>query len=433
MPPAPPPPPSPIAIAVSSLAVVKVQANTSGITAMEQRLTAINEQGPDRSLALFDISGASTGHYAPPAGFSLIDFAQHPSGEVSLVLATATTVTLARIDRAGTMVDSVALTDPQAATDPFFDTGSIHDDNSLVPVGSRDAARVAAIGEDLAVALRTGRNATIVYRFNHARPGGFTRAWRTLAEPGFSVFFTGITSGSFDTFDALVNHWQLRMDADGAGNVAVAVLARFESAPLFDAHSRFFGGNIAATNGFIVTRIAPDGTRLGATIVDTVRQTELHGLRINGDDIGTVGRVFTEQRADGGGWDAWTGHVSQASGALSLYRVLDVDLGEILFDIAALPQGRFLVAGAAGYTQNPTGGSVFEPSTPLLAVLAPDGTLASRIPFVAGARLNELRSLALLGNRWLVAGMVNAPGTHSGDGDRSLITSDGFVRETAVP
>jgi hypothetical protein len=322
--------------------------------------------------------------------------------------------------------------DPQAASDPFFDTGSIHDDNSLLPVFTRDAVRVAAIGENLAVALRTGRNATVAYRFNHARPAGFTRAWRTLAEPGFSVFLTGITSGTFDTFDALQNHWQLRMDVDAAGNTAVGVVSRFPSAPLFEAHSRFFGGTIAGTNGFIVTRIAPDGTRLGATAVDTARQSELHGLRVNGDDIGAVGRVFTVQRADGGGWDAWSAHVSQASGTLSLYRVLDVDLGEILFDIAALPQGRFLVAGAAGYTQNPTGGSVFEPSTPLLAVLESDGTLRSRIAFAPGPRLNELRSLALLGNRWIVGGMLNAPGTHSGDLDRTLITADGFARETAM-
>ena len=427
----PPPPPAPIAIAVAGMAVVKVQANALGIAAMEQRLTALNDPGPDHSLALFDAAGAATGRYAPPQGFALIDFAQHPSGEISVALATAKTVRLARVDRQGALLDSLDLVDPQAATDPFFDSGGIHDDGSLLPVYTRDAVRIAAIGENLAVGLRTGRNATVVYRFDHA-PGGFARAWRTLAEPGFSVFLTGIESGTFDTFDALANHWELRLDADAAGTVAVGVLARRESAPLFDAHARFFGGTTSALNGFIVTRIGPDGTRLGATIVDTVRQTELHGLRINGDDVGLVGRVFTVQRPDGGGWDAWSAHVSLSGGALSSYRVLDVDLGEILFDVAALPQGRFLVAGAAGYTQNPVGGSVFEPSAPLLAVLEPDGTLRNRIAFAAGPRLNELRSLALLGNRWIVGGMSNAPGTHSGDGNPALITADGFVRETAV-
>ena len=428
----PPPPPAPIAIAVTGMAVVKVQASNAGIAAMEQRLTAITELGPDRSLAIYDASGALTGRYAPPAGFALVDFAQHPSGEISVALATATAVKLVRLDRTGTVVDDLAVTDPQAPNDPFFDTGGVHDDNSLLPVLTRDAVRVAAIGEDLAVALRTGRNATVAYRFDHARPGGFARVWRTLAEPGFSVFATGITSGTFDTFDALVNHWQLRMDADAAGNIAVGVISREQAAPLFAAHAQYFGTTIAATNGFIVTRIAPDGTRLGATIVDTSRPSELHGMRVAGDDIGAVGRVFTVQRADGGGWDAYAAHVSLASGVLSAYRPLDVDRGEILFDIAALAQGRFLVAGAAGYTQNPTGGSVSEQSSPLLAVLESDGTLRSRVTVEAGARQNQVRSLALLGSRWIVGGMTNGPGTHSGDGDRALITADGFARETAV-
>jgi hypothetical protein len=431
-PPPPPPPPVAIKIAVSGSAVVKAQSNTVGIAALEQRLTALTEPGPDRSLAIFDAHGTATGRYTAPEGFALIDFAQHPSGEISVALATATSVKFARIDRSGALLDDLTLVDPQAVTDPFIDSGGVHDDNSLLPIYTRDAVRVAAIGEDVAVGLRTGRNATVVYRFNHARPGGFTKSWRTLAEPGFSVFAIGITSGTFDTFGALENHWQLRLDADAAGNVAVGGVSRVASAGLFDAHSRYFGGTIAAVNGVLVTRIAPDGTRLGSTAIDTVQIAELHGLRMNGNDVAVVGRVFTVQRGDGGGWDAYTGHVARDSGALSVYRVLDVDLGEILFDIAPLPQGRFLVAGAAGYTQNPTGGSVSEQATPLLAVLEADGTLRTRIAFTSGPRQNQLRSLAALGDSWLVGGMVNGPGTHSGDGNRGLITADGFVQETSV-
>jgi len=63
-------------------------------------------------------------------------------------------------------------------------------------------------------------------------------------------------------------------------------------------------------------------------------------------------------------------------------------------DIAPLAQGRFLVAGVAGYSQNPTGASISEQTTPLLAVLTltvakrcsleSDGTLKQRIPVGAG-------------------------------------------------
>jgi hypothetical protein len=112
---------------------------------------------------------------------------------------------------------------------------------------------------------------------------------------------------------------------------------------------------------------------------------------------------------------------------------MDVDRGDVFFDIVPLAQGRFLAAGAAGYTQNPDGASISDSSTPLLAVLESDGALAQRVPFAAGPRQNQLRSLAPRGGNWLVGGMVNGPGTHSGDGDPALITADGFVREIAVP
>ena len=431
-PPPPPPPPTPIDIAITAMAAIKVQSGTAGIAVLEQHLNAITEAGPDRTLAIFDSHGAASGRYAPPAGYSLIDFAQHPSGEISVALATATGVRLARIDRTAVLMDDLAIVDPQAATDPFFDTGGIHDDNSLLPIFTRDAVRVAAIGEDLAVALRTGRNATIAYRFAHARPGGYTRTWRTLAEPGFSVFAIGITSGTFDTFDALINHWQVRLDADSAGNLAIGAVSKVEAARLFAAHSLYFGDSIDAEEGVLVTRIGSDGTRIGATAIDTVQDTELHGLRIAGDDIAIMGRVFSVRRGDGGGWNAYWGRISKASGSLASYRTVDVDLGEILFDSAPLPQGGWIVAGSAGYTQNPTGASVSEQAAPLLAILETDGTLRQRIAFAAGPRQNQLRSLAALGSHWIVGGMVNGPGTHSGDGDRALITADGFARETAV-
>jgi hypothetical protein len=212
----------------------------------------------------------------------------------------------------------------------------------------------------------------------------------------------------------------------------VAVTGKPESAPIFEVHADFFGQPTNVTQGVIVTRLAPDGQRQGATVVDTVKTSELHGLRLNGDDIAMVGRVFTEQRGDGTGWDAYAAHVSRASGALSAYRIVDVDAGDVLFDIAPLAQGRFLVAGATGYSQNPTGASVSGEAAPLLAVLESDGTVRQRIAFTTGPRQNQLRSLAARGGDWLVGGMVNGPGTHSGDGDVSLITADGFARQVAI-
>jgi hypothetical protein len=282
------------------------------------------------------------------------------------------------------------------------------------------------------VALRTGRNAVVAYRFEHASAAGYSQTWRTLVEPGLSMFGLGITSGSFDVFGQLENHFHVHLDADELGRVAVAVVGNPGLAPVFAAHADYFNQPTSITSGVLVSRLAPDGQRLGTTLIDTTQTSELHGLRLNGDDIAVVGRVLSQRLDDGTGWNAYTGHVGASSGALLHYGTVDVDRGEVLFDIVPLGQGRHLVAGTAGYVQNPTGASISEQATPLLAVLASDGTLQQRIDVASGARQNQLRSIVAQGGRWLVGGLVNGPGTHSGDGDPALITADGFVREIAI-
>src|SRR5262249_42977373 len=161
---------------------------------------------------------------------------QHPSGEISVVLATARTVRLVRLDRAGAVRNDFALTDAEAPNDPFYDHGGVRDDGSMLPVLTRDAVRLAAIGENLAVTLRTGRNAVVASRFDYTEATSYARIWRTLVEPGLTMFAIGITSGTYDVFGALENHWHVHLDADAAGNVAVAVVGRAFIAPLFAAH-----------------------------------------------------------------------------------------------------------------------------------------------------------------------------------------------------
>jgi hypothetical protein len=147
-----------------------------------------------------------------------------------------------------------------------------------------------------------------------------------------------------------------------------------------------------------------------------------------------VGRVRTERRDDGTGWDGYLAVASGTNGTNLAYKVLNVQAGDVLFDVASLPQGRYLVAGATGYAQNPSGASITENTEPLLAVLETDGSLRARLSFTGGARQNQLRSLAERtgSSGWLIGGLSNGPGTHSGDGNAALITADGFIRETTV-
>ena len=86
----------------------------------------------------------------------------------------------------------------------------------------------------------------------------------------------------------------------------------------------------------------------------------------------------------------------------------------------------------AGYyrlQQNPSGASISEAAQPLLVLLNGDGSLAQNLVCVGGARHNQLTTIAPLNGRWLLGGMINGPGTHSGDADRALIVADGFLRE----
>lgn len=421
-------------LAVTGRTVTKARTAGSEVALLEERLTSIFEDGPQRSLAILQGDGRTLDSYTPPAGWSVIDFAVHPSGDISVALTTATRVRIVRLDPKGSIRNDQEFLDPAAATDPFFNyAGGLKNDTALQPALMHDAARLAPLGESLALVLRTGRNAIVAYRLDPDANGVYQRTWRTLVEPGSSILFQGITSGSFDVFGQLQNQLRIYVDvnSDAPAELAVGVI----DAPLqnytFRAHSEFFGEPIAATTGVLLTRVAvADGQRLGSTVVDTRERAELHGLRATPGGFLLLGRVLSEVRSDGSGWDAFTAVVGR-DGAPGPYNVVDVDRGDVLFDAAALPDGRYLALGTTGYTQNPSGESISEAAQPLLVLLNADGSLGRNLGYAGGARHNQLTTIAPLNGRWLLGGMINGPGTHSGDADPGLIVADGFLREAS--
>jgi hypothetical protein len=368
--------------------------------------------------------------YIPPAGWSVVDFAVHPSGDISAILTTARDVRLVRLDSKGSVRSDQPFLDPAAPTDPFFNyAGGLKNDDALQPALMHDAARLAPLGESLAVVLRTGRNAIVAYRLDPDATGAYQRSWRTLVEPGASILLEGITSGSFDVFGQLQNHLRVHVDVDAAGTLAVGVVNSQQRNFTFRAHAEYFNETIAATAGVLLTRLASaDGHRLGSTVIDTHNLAELHGVRATPGGFVLVGRVLTEVRSDGSGWDAFTAFVGR-DGTPGPYSVVDVDRGDVLFDVAALPSGRYLALGTTGYIQNPSGASISEAAQPLLVLLNSDGSLAQNVGYTGGARHNQLTTIAPVNGRWLLGGMINGPGTHSGDADRGLIVADGFLRE----
>jgi hypothetical protein len=424
------PPSNSVDLAVVGQTITKVRTAGNEVVLLEERLTSIFEDGPQRTLAIIQSGAHTVQPYIPPAGWSVVDFAVHPSGDMSVILTTAREVRIVRLDPKGSIRSDHPFLDPAAPTDPFFNyAGGLKDDDALQPALMHDAARLAPLGESLAVVLRTGRNAIVAYRLDPDASGAYHLSWRTLVEPGSSILEVGITSGSFDVFGQLQNHLRIFVDVDASATLAIGVVNTPMANFTFRAHAEYFSEPIGASMGVLLTLVASaDGHRLGSTVIDTHDPAELHAVRATPGGFVLVGRVLSEVRSDGSGWNAFTALVGRDS-TPGPYSVVDVDRGDVLFDVAALPSGRYLALGTTGYVQNPSGASISEAAQPLLVLLNSDGSLARNLGYIGGARHNQLTTIASLNGRWLLGGMINGPGTHSGDANHKLIVADGFLRE----
>ncbi|MDZ7651842.1 MAG: hypothetical protein U5L03_04430 [Burkholderiaceae bacterium] len=323
--PAPAPAPPSVDRTTSGRAVVKLLALPGGWLSLQQRLSAVPRSGstqPDPRLQWSDAQGRVLAEFMPPAGWSLIDATSHPSGEGTAVLAGDRAMRLLRFDAAGALLRSVDLIDVQASTDPFIDLGGGERDNvSLVPVRTRDAARLAAIGEDIALVIRTGRTAVIAYRLTPTG-SGFDRVWRELVEPGTSYYGRGFLGyASYDTFGQLDNHWHVYADAGADGSVFVAVTqSTVVGDELRTAHNQHFGEQIGVENGGLLTP-GPDGRRAWTRVVDTGGPSEVHGVRVAGSRVAVFGRVRTARLGDGSGGRKWrrcaAGHEAGTPGEIA--------------------------------------------------------------------------------------------------------------------
>jgi hypothetical protein len=79
--------------------------------------------------------------------------------------------------------------------------------------------------------------------------------------------------------------------------------------------------------------------------------------------------------------------------------------------------------------QNPSVAIISEDTQSLLLTLDANGNVTSRIAMLDGPRQDQLRTIDSFAGRWMLGGMRNPPGTHSGDTDPRLITADGFLVE----
>lgn len=427
----PGPAPAPLAVTLPGEPAVAAGRLGTGWWAVSERnrqWTGTWPSRPQRTLHL----GTAAGAVALPgaAGLSLLDAVAHPSGDVTVLYASDSALSLARLSPSGAERARTLLTGTVQADEPFIGPDDEPRDTArAVPLQLRDAARLAALGEDVVVAFRNGRNTVVAMRWAHGADHRFTPAWRTVVEPGTAIGARSLLGGTFDAWGQLENHWRVLVDAGSDGTIYVAATSRAPFVLLGEAHVAHFGDGAPHPYAFLVTRLDAAGRRLGTTMVPRDGPLELHGLRAWAGGVVATGRtrVLRDGMVDWDGVAAWVG----ADGTLSADRTVHVQEGDILMDAVRDAGGRWLLAGATGYSQNPNGTSVGDVAAPLLlAAPAPDGAL-DRVTLPDGPRQTYVRRLLQFAGGLVTVGVRNGPGTHSADGDLSLLLADGFLRTLA--
>src|SRR5205085_10092156 len=107
----------------------------------------------------------------------------------------------------------------------------------------------------------------------------------------------------------------------------------------------------------VLTKMTAAGERGFATLLGHPgRGKRLLNMRVTGDSVVLLGRIKTG--SDPGSWDGWILSAQGASGEMAYERNVDVQGGDMFWDVAALGAGRLLAVGTSNYTQNPAGLSV---------------------------------------------------------------------------
>lgn len=367
---------------------------------------------------------------APKTDEQLLDAAVHPSGAVSILFASDAGYRVVRLARDG-FEWSHAVVDPAVATDPpALPPGAA---SGPIETHSHDTGRVAAHGEDLVLAGRTARHSVVVYWLRPAAASDLRIVHRAMAFPAASMAPLGLTGGSFDTFGQVNAQYAVHLDVDQGGRVYVGVRYPDLSHHRYpQAIAKVFGEPIVGDEDGLdsyVARLAPDGARLGTSVITTDKPDEIYGLAADQDGVWVLGRNELWS-SSGNGHDALVARVT--SGGKVTVRELHVAEGDIAFDAAPAADGGVIVVGASGYFQNPSGASISEASSIFARWLRADGSAVDLVVPV-GPRHNEGRFVRWVGDRLLVGGMLDGPGTHSADSDRSLLRARGFLSQVALP
>jgi hypothetical protein len=384
---------------------------------------------PKRKLVWLDAELGVSKEYQPPQGRFLIDFAVHPSGA-------ATALEIEPAPGNDLFLKPIKAWLTRFLTDGTtlaaqLDSG-IPDTGETPPfLFSLDRGRVVASGEDLLVAIRWSDNSVRAHRLEF-RDGSFRPAWTTVVEPPAMLFSIGIIGGGFDNFHQGDTSAFVYLDVDSSG---AAYVVAPSTADVLPAHDAFFGEHLldgADPTHFdygvaIITRLGPDGSRSHATLSGLGTNRRLLGVRATGSMLWLTGRIRTGNQP--ASWDGWLQSFDPSTGHAIAERQVDVQGGDMFWDLAPLADGTVLGVGSTNYTQNPSGLSVSDARDDLAVIVGPQGEMRARVDLPAGpaGRGNEVTSVRIVDGRAMFAGVKNAPGTHA------QVFSDAFLSLRTLP
>lgn len=376
--------------------------------------------------------------WAPADDERLVDATLHASGDWSAVGVDATFhVFLARGDARG-LRTRLTLDDPAIATDPWA-AGSTPVTELRVASLTESGLSVAADGEDVVVGVPTRESALLLYRWSYA-DGAFTRGPRTLVSPSIGVSPIMGIGGSYDDFDSYVGPYLLHLGVDPASGRAF--VASYTDQRRIGRHDAAHGTHLSLlrdvlyprenTSDVLVVGVDRDGALAFSTVVGTVDvEDELQGLAVGPTRVAVFGRSRRELGRDNTELHAMVAELTLDGTPLGT-TTIDLE-ASALVEAAAYDGETLYVGGSAGWTQNPSGRSLFTPGTAFLARLEGEGArVVTRLDarLVPTAAASELRALAIDEGRVLAGGHERGPLTHTGDGDRSLIRSDAWWIES---
>jgi hypothetical protein len=380
---------------------------------------------PKRELVWLSTDFHELSRYTPPSDWSLIDAVIHPSGEVSAALINLD-LTLDDTRSHLLEIKILRIKLDGSTTEVLLHPLPVEGDRTRFFPASLDRIRLEAFNEDVYVVARWEYNEVEAFRLGFSKDK-FVIKWQTQVEPDAYAGSIGIIGGGYDNFHQGDRYFFVYSGIDSQGNLYVAVPSHED---VLTSHDLKFNENLSAEADpatydwgvAILTKVSPNGERKYSSLHGRLTNKRLINLRVGEGSVYFIGRVKTG--SEPASWDAWLLTADASTGNMKHESQIDIEAGDMFWDVSPMPNGGALAVGTKGYVQNPAGLSVSDVRQAAALVIDGKGKVTSEITVPQGPseRGSEVMFTRLIGKgNVLFAGVHNAPGTHA------EIYCDGFI------